>query len=68
MPDSLELTGKGHERIVAVFSDQPIDVAQALAAASREFSRAGSLQRMHDLRLGVRSEESAVTVKKSGEQ
>ncbi len=68
MPDSLELTGKGYERIVAVFSDQPIDVAQALAAASREFSRAGSLQRMHELRLSVKSEESAVTVKKSGEQ
>ena len=33
LPDSLELTGTGAERIVVVLSDQPIDVETARRAA-----------------------------------
>ena len=62
MPDSLELTGRGAERIVALLSDEPIDARAALAAASREFSRAGRLDRMGPMRLGA--EELSVVLHK----
>lgn len=64
MPDSLELTGAGQEKIIAVFSDRPIDMKAALEAASKEFARAGRLDRMADLPLPVRAEQSARTLKK----
>lgn len=64
MPDSLELTGAGQEKIIAVFSDRPIDMKVALEAASKEFARAGRLDRMADLPLPVRAEQSARTLKK----
>jgi hypothetical protein len=41
LPDSLELTGKGTERIVVVLSDQPIDVEVAHRAARAAYQRAG---------------------------
>jgi len=41
LPDSLELTGKGTERIVVVLSDDPIDVEVARRAARAAFQRAG---------------------------
>jgi hypothetical protein len=41
LPDSLELTGKGTERIVVVLSDQPIDVEVARRAARAAWQRAG---------------------------
>jgi hypothetical protein len=41
LPDSLELTGKGTERIVVVLSDQPIDVEVARRAARAAYQRAG---------------------------
>ena len=62
MPDSLELTGKGLEKVIALFSDEPLEVRTALAAASREFARAGSLERMQP--LGLRAEESTIAVRK----
>ncbi|HEY3452321.1 MAG TPA: ACP synthase [Myxococcales bacterium] len=62
MPLSLELTGAGLERIIALFSDQPIEMRTALEAASKEFTRAGKLERMAELPLGA--EQSAKTLKK----
>jgi hypothetical protein len=41
LPDSLELTGKGTERIVVVLSDQPIDVEVARRAARAAYQRGG---------------------------
>jgi|SRR6187551_529347 len=41
LPDSLELTGKGTERIVVVLSDDPIDAEVARRAARAAFQRAG---------------------------
>lgn len=56
LPDSLELTGAGLERIFVVLSDSPIDVADARRAAKAAFDRAGGdLSRM--TRLGLPGEE-----------
>jgi hypothetical protein len=41
LPDSLELTGTGLERIVVVLSDQPVDVQVARQAARAAYARAG---------------------------
>jgi hypothetical protein len=52
LPDSLELTGKGTERIIVVLSDQPIDVEAARRAARAAYQRAGgNLARMSSLDL-----------------
>ncbi|MGC4122819.1 MAG: DUF4384 domain-containing protein [Myxococcales bacterium] len=64
LPDSLELTGAGQERVIAVFSDQAVEMRAALEAASKEFARAGRLAAMSELPLPVRSEQSARTLKK----
>jgi hypothetical protein len=41
LPDSVELTGVGLERIIVVLSDQPISVESARAAAKAAYDRAG---------------------------
>ena len=41
LPDSLELTGTGLERIIVVLSDQPVDVQVARQAARVAYDRAG---------------------------
>ena len=41
LPDSLELTGAGLERIIVLLSDQPIDVEVARQAARAAYDRAG---------------------------
>ena len=41
LPDSLELTGTGLERIIVVLSDQPVDVQVARQAARAAYDRAG---------------------------
>jgi hypothetical protein len=41
LPDSVELTGAGLERIIVILSDQPISVEAARAAARAAFDRAG---------------------------
>jgi hypothetical protein len=41
LPDSLELTGTGLERIVVVLSDLPVDVQVARQAARAAYDRAG---------------------------
>jgi hypothetical protein len=52
LPDSLELTGKGTERIIVVLSDQPIDVENARRAARAAYQKAGgNLARMTRLDL-----------------
>jgi hypothetical protein len=52
LPDSLELTGKGTERIIVVLSDQPIDVETARRAARAAYQKAGgNLARMTNLEL-----------------
>ncbi|HVV52938.1 MAG TPA: ACP synthase, partial [Polyangia bacterium] len=52
LPDSLELTGAGLERIVVVLSDQPIDMEAARQAARAAYERAGGdLSRLPKLAL-----------------
>jgi hypothetical protein len=41
LPDSLELTGAGLERIIVVLSDQPVDMQAARQAARAAYARAG---------------------------
>ena len=41
LPDSIELTGTGLERIIVVLSDQPVDMAIARQAARAAYDRAG---------------------------
>jgi hypothetical protein len=41
LPDSLELTGTGLERIIVLLSDQPVDMALARQAARAAYDRAG---------------------------
>lgn len=56
LPDSLELTGTGLERIFVVLSDTPVDVQAARSAARAAFDRAGGdLARMG--KLGLPGEE-----------
>ena len=56
LPDSVELTGGGLERIFVVLSDAPIDVAEARRAAKAAYDRAGGdLVRLG--RLGLPGEE-----------
>jgi hypothetical protein len=52
LPDSLELTGAGIERIIVVLSDQPIDVEAARRSARAAYDRAGGdLSRLPSLAL-----------------
>jgi hypothetical protein len=52
LPDSLELTGKGAERVVVVLSDQPLEVEAVKKAARAAFARAkGDLFRLPDLEI-----------------
>jgi hypothetical protein len=52
LPDSLELTGAGIERIIVLLSDQPIDVAAARRSARAAYERAGGdLSRLPPLAL-----------------
>jgi len=56
LPDSLELTGAGLERIFVVLSDEPIQVEDARRAARAAYDRAGGdLGRL--TRLGLPGEE-----------
>jgi hypothetical protein len=41
LPDSLELTGAGLERIIVLLSDQPVDMQAARRAARAAYDRAG---------------------------
>ncbi|MFL5306018.1 MAG: ACP synthase [Polyangia bacterium] len=56
LPDSLELTGAGVERIFLVLSDAPIDVDAARRAARDAYDRAGGDLRQLT-RLGLAGEE-----------
>ena len=52
LPDSLELTGSGIERIIVVLSDQPIDVEAARRSARAAYDKAGGdLSRLPPLAL-----------------
>jgi hypothetical protein len=52
LPDSLELTGAGIERIIVVLSDQPIDVEAARRSARAAYDQAsGDLSRLPPLAL-----------------
>jgi hypothetical protein len=63
LPDSVELTGHGLERIVVVLSDQPIDVAAARKALRAAFDKTGGdLARLP--RLGLPGEEFSRTFAK----
>ena len=56
LPESVELTGRGLERLVMLFSDQPLEVEAAREAARAEFSRARSLAAMAPLPLDAREQ------------
>lgn len=57
LPDSVELTGSGHERLVLVLSDEPLAVEDVRSAALRAWERAG--RDVKALRtLGVGGEET----------
>jgi hypothetical protein len=63
LPDSMELTGTGVERIVVLLSDTPIDVAAATRAAHAAYDRAGGdLLRLPP--LGLPGEEFSRTFSK----
>jgi hypothetical protein len=63
LPDSLELTGSGMERIIVVLSDRPIDVEDARRAARAAFERGGGdVSRMPA--LGLAGEEFSRTFSK----
>jgi hypothetical protein len=63
LPDSVELTGAGLERIIVVLSDQPISVEAARAAAKAAYDRAGGdLSRLP--RLDLPGEQFARTFAK----
>jgi hypothetical protein len=65
LPDSLELTGSGAERIIVLLSDRPIDVETARRAARAAYDRAaGDLSRLP--RLGLPGEEFARSFAKPG--
>jgi hypothetical protein len=52
LPDSLELTGAGIERIIVLLSDQPIDVEAARRSARAAYDKAaGDLSRLPPLAL-----------------
>jgi hypothetical protein len=42
LPDSVEFTGKGSERLIVILSDQPLEVEAAKQAAHAAFQRAGN--------------------------
>ncbi|HVE87140.1 MAG TPA: DUF4384 domain-containing protein [Myxococcales bacterium] len=53
LPESLEFTGSGAERVIVILSDQPLAVHRALAAAKRAFLSAGEdVGRMGPLDVG----------------
>ncbi len=61
LPDSVEFTGGGYERVVTVFTDQPVSVESIVAAARRAFEKAGSVEGMG--RLDVAGEQTSKLVK-----
>jgi hypothetical protein len=57
LPDSVEFTGSGHERLVLVLSDEPLAVEDVRSAARRAWERAGrNVAAMRT--LGVGGEET----------
>ncbi len=62
LPDSVIFSGAGYEKVIAVFSDEPLEVERLAEAAKREFERAGAVERMKPLGLG--QEEDAQLVRK----
>jgi hypothetical protein len=63
LPDAIELTGAGLERIVVILSDSPLDVAEATRAARAAFEKGGGdLTRMPQ--LGLSGEEFSRTFAK----
>jgi hypothetical protein len=52
LPDSVEFTGKGHELLIVVLSDQPLEVGAVKKAARAAFQKAGGdLARLPSLDL-----------------
>jgi hypothetical protein len=62
LPQSVAFDGAGRERLVAVFSDEPLAVDAAVTRARAAFDQAGSLSSLGA--LGVGAEEAARTVQK----
>ncbi|HZI02539.1 MAG TPA: ACP synthase, partial [Archangium sp.] len=57
LPDSVEFTGSGHERLVLVLSEEPLEVEEVRAAAQRAWERVGR-DVVNLRRLGVGGDET----------
>ncbi len=64
LPDSLEFTGEGAERVIVVLGDRPFEVEQLSAAAAEAFASAGELDRLSELPLPAGTEQFHQTVLK----
>jgi hypothetical protein len=62
LPQSVVFDGAGRERLVAIFSDSPLQMDELVQTAKSQFARAGSLQALPT--LGVGDEEVDRTVVK----
>ena len=57
LPDSVEFTGSGHERLVLVLSEEPLEVEEVRVAAQRAWERVGR-DVVNLRRLGVGGDET----------
>jgi hypothetical protein len=62
LPDSVEFTGAGYERVITLFTDEPASVETIAAAAKKAFERTGSVEAMGSLELP--GEQSSKLVRK----
>jgi hypothetical protein len=62
LPDSVEFTGAGYERVITLFTDEPVPVNALVAATKKAFEKAGSVEAMGSLDLP--GEQSSKLVKK----
>lgn len=58
LPDSVEFTGTGAERVIVLLTDEPVSVDQATDAARRAFTESdGQMERLPELDLDVEGEQ-----------
>jgi hypothetical protein len=62
LPDSVEFTGAGYERVITLFSDQPLTVESISGAAKKAFEKAGSVEGMGP--LDIPGEQTSKLVRK----
>ena len=62
LPESVEFTSPGFERVIAVFSDRPVNVESLATSAKHAFVKAGTVENMGALE--VAGEQSSKLVRK----